>query len=124
MLALLDVSSAFDTIGHSILVHHHHNNFGFTNTVLQWFSSYLTDQTQCVFLLDYRSASDHVNSGVQFLAPILFSMQIKPFSTIIDSHSVTHHLFEDDKQLVMSALPDKISELHHSIRPCKCDIKA
>ena len=43
VLALLDYSSAFDTIDHSILVHRLHTDFEFTDTVLQWFSSYLTD---------------------------------------------------------------------------------
>ena len=48
VLALLDFSSSFDTIDHPILVHHLHNDFGFTGTVLQWLSSYLTDRTHYV----------------------------------------------------------------------------
>ena len=44
-LALLDFSSAFDTIDHSILVHCLHTDLCFTDAVLQWFSSYLTDRT-------------------------------------------------------------------------------
>ena len=45
VLALLDFSSAFDTIDHSIFVDRLHNDLGFTDTVLQWFPSYLTDRT-------------------------------------------------------------------------------
>ena len=45
VLALLDFSSAFDAIDHTIFVHHLHTDFGFSVTVLQWFSSYLTDRT-------------------------------------------------------------------------------
>ena len=41
-LALLDFSSAYETIDHPILVHHLHTDFGLSNSVLQWFSSYLT----------------------------------------------------------------------------------
>ena len=48
VLALLDFSSAFDTIDHPILVHRLHIDVGFTDTVLQWFSSYLTDRTHYV----------------------------------------------------------------------------
>ena len=40
ILALLDFSSAFDTIDHPILVHHLHTDFGFTDTVLQFSSFY------------------------------------------------------------------------------------
>ena len=50
MLALLDFSSAFDAIG-------------FTDTVLQWFSSYLTDHTQYVSLSSHCSAFAPVHSG-------------------------------------------------------------
>ena len=55
VLALLDFSSAFDTIDHTILVHRLHTDFGFTDTVLQWFSSYLTDRTQYVSLCNHCS---------------------------------------------------------------------
>ena len=48
MLALLDFSSAFDKIDHPILVHCLQTDIGFTDTVLQWFSSYLTDRTHYV----------------------------------------------------------------------------
>ena len=48
VLALLDLTSAFDTIDHPILAHRLHTDFGFTDTVLQWFSSYLTDRMHYV----------------------------------------------------------------------------
>ena len=50
VLALLDFSSAFDTIDHPILVHRLHTDFEFTDTVLQWFSSYLTDRAHNIYL--------------------------------------------------------------------------
>ena len=128
VLALLDFSSAFYTIDHPILVHRLHTDFGFTDTVLQWFSSYLTDRTHYVSLPNHCSAFTHVHSGeilrVFFLGPILFTMYIKPLSAIIDSHSIIHHSFADDLQLQMSAPPDRISELLHSMQSCMSDVKA
>ena len=87
VLALL--ASAFDTIDHPILVHRLHTDFGFTDTVLQWFSSYLTDRTHHIPLSNHCSAFALVHSGVppgSVLGPILFTMYIKPLSAIIDSH--------------------------------------
>ena len=127
VLALLDFSSAFDTIDHTILVHRLHTDFGFTDTVLQWFSSYLTDRIHYVSLSNHCSAFVPVHSGVpqcSVLGPILFTMYTKPLSAIIDSHSIIHHSFADDLQLHMSAPPDRISELLHSMQSCISDVKA
>ena len=127
VLALLDFSSAFDTIDHPILVHRLHTDFGFTDTVLQWFSSYLTDRTHYISLSNHCSAFNHVHSDVpqgSVLGPILFTMYIKPLSAIIDSHSIIHHSFADDLQLQMSAPPDRISELLHSMQSLISDVKA
>ena len=51
-------------------------------------------------------------------------MHSKSLSAIIDSHSIIHHSLADDRQIQMSALPDKISELLHSIQSCIIDVKA
>ena len=55
---------------------------------------------------------------------MLFTMYIKPLSAIIDSHSIIHHSFADDLQLQMSAPPDIIFELLHSMQSCISDVKA
>ena len=54
---------------------------------------------------------------------MLFAMCIKPLSAIIDSHSIIHHSIADDIQLQMSATPDKIYELLHSMLSCISDVK-
>ena len=86
--ALFDFSSAFDTIDHPILAHRLHTDFGFTDTALQWFSSYLTDRTHYVSLSNHCSAFAPVHSGVP---------QCSRFCP-------------------MSAPPDRISELLHSMQ--------
>ena len=127
VLALLDFSSEFDAIDQSMLVHRQHTDLGFTDSVLQWFSSYLTDRTHYVSLCNNCSAFVPVHSGVpqdSVLGPMFFAMYIKPLSAIIDSHSIIHHSFADDLQLQMSAPPYRISELLHSMQSCISDVKA
>ena len=55
---------------------------------------------------------------------MLVTMYVKPLSAIIDSHSIIHHSFADDLQLLMSAPPDRISELLLSMQSCISDVKA
>ena len=57
--------------------------------------------------------------SVQFLA-----LYFSPLSAIIDSHSIIHHSFADDLQLQISAPPDRISEVLHSLQSCMSDVKA
>ena len=61
VLVLLDLSAAFDTIDHEILLHRLHNVFGFEDTVFQ---SYLENRTQTVAVHGKHSTSAPLRYGV------------------------------------------------------------
>ena len=48
LLVLLDLSAAFDTIDHKIVLTRPYDEMGISSTAYQWFCSYLIDKTQHV----------------------------------------------------------------------------
>ena len=46
ILVLLDLTAAFDTLDHDILLQRLEYRFGITGTALKWFESYLRGRTQ------------------------------------------------------------------------------
>ena len=80
---------------------------------------------ECTALgLSSRISEGYVIPQGSVYGPIVFTLYIKLLSAIIASHSIIHHSFADDLQLQMSAPPDRISELLHSIQSCISDGKA
>ena len=126
LLASLDLSAAFDTIDHNILLHRLKHDFGLSGTVLDWFSSYLSGRIQSVSVHSHTSVPASVSCGVpqgSVLGPILFVLYTTLLSTVIERHSILHHSYADDTQLQNSATPDRLPNLIDSMRLCIDDIK-
>ena len=111
-LCLLDLSAAFDTIDHTILLKRLTQWFGFTDTALSWFESYLTSRSFSVLSSGHKSTSIPLSCGVpqgSVLGPLLFIMYTTPLSTLLSGTSVDHHLYADDTQLFISFSPHNFS---------------
>ena len=54
-LIMLDLSAAFDTVNHLILLKRLQDELGIHNKALQWLTSYLHDRTQQVVINEIRS---------------------------------------------------------------------
>ena len=116
---LLDLSVAFDTIDHQILLSCLETVFGICSTALQWFRSYLLDRNHCLVVNNSASSSSPVMFCVpqgSVLGPVLFVLYTTPLSDIIANHPVCHQLFADDTQLQKSAPPNNIKSLKHDLQ--------
>ena len=126
VLLLLDLSAAFDTTDHQILLSRLNSVFGIQSTALQWFHSYLSDRYQSTSVNNSSSSPSQLMYGVpqgSVLGPILFVLCTTPLSDIIANHSVNHQLFADDTQLQKSAPLSEVTNLTNELSACTDDIK-
>ena len=92
----LDLSKAFDTVNHSILLSKL-NFYGIRDVENQWFMSYLIKRKQRVYVNGAESSFLSVNSGVpqgSILGPFLFLVYINDIVNATNYFSL--RLFADD----------------------------
>jgi hypothetical protein len=105
LLVSLDISAAFDTIEHSILLRRLQNTFGISGLILKWIESYLTNRKQFVKIGDVSSSDVDCEYGVpqgSCLGPVLFVLYCSPIAEVIGQHGLKHHQYADDTQLYIS----------------------
>ena len=128
LLVLLDLSAAFDTVDHNVLLSRLHSNFGISGTALEWFRSYLNRRSQRVMVQGSLSQSLNLDFGVpqgSCLGPLLFTIYASKLFDVIKVHLPTVHYYADDTQLYESFSPNKSTgqfEAVTDIQHCVDDI--
>ena len=104
-MLIWDLTAAFDTIDHDILLSRLCNVCGITGNALDWFRSYLAGRIQHVVIEDSVSVDQELDFGVpqgSVLGLKIYCMYTKPVSDIIQRHGLSHHSYADDTQLYMT----------------------
>ena len=113
VLVLLDLTAAFDTIDHGILLSRLRHIFGVTGAALDWLRSYLADRKQLVRIDSDNSSPTSVPFGVpqgSVLGPLLFTAYITPLGDLIRKYGLEYHLYADDTQIYVSFPPGGADE--------------
>jgi hypothetical protein len=114
-LVLLDLSAAFDTVNHDLLLDLLNTNFDVTGKALRWFSSYLSGRTFRVKIGDILSNSRQLSTGVpqgSVLGPLLFNAFTSGLASIFSSSGVSAYYYADDTQFYVEFDPkSKESEM-------------
>ena len=101
-LILLDLSKAFDSISHSILLHKL-SCIGASPEAVKWFQDYLTGRSQYVRIGSTKSSARPITHGVPqgaILSPLLFCIYINDLPSSIQSCNLDSYV--DDSKLYKS----------------------
>ena len=101
-LVLLDLSKAFDSVDHSILLKKL-SNIGVSGEALNWFESYITNRKQFVRIGSSVSEVLPITHGVPqgaILSPLLFCIDINDLSRVPQASELES--FVDDSKIFMS----------------------
>ena len=103
ILILLDLSAAFDTVNHDLLIEDL-TTIGVVDSALEYMKNYLIGRTYRVKVSTSFSDEKYLQRGVpqgSVLGPILFCIYTIELSHLLERHGVSFKLFADDTQFYM-----------------------
>ena len=110
LLVFLDLSAAFDTVDHDILLSRLEYKFGIKDQAVTWFKSYLPNRSQRIVIGNAKSASLNLKFGVpqgSCLGPMLFSLCTSELFDVISQHLPTAHSYADDSGRYLFGIQSK-----------------
>ena len=114
---MIDMSAAFDTVDHGILLKRLDRMFCIRGGSLQWFKSYRTDCTNIVNIGNDSSSPLLRRYGVlqgSVLGPLLFILYSAQIGDIIQSNDLAPFAYADDSQAYFHCNRSEVTSLKTS----------
>ena len=128
VIMLLDLSAAFDTVDHDLLLNILKKEIGLRGKVLDWFSSFLKGRSQRIRLGKTTSDCITIKFGVpqgSVLGPVLFNLYLRSIYRVVQSCGFKIFGYADDHQVLKSFRPEsQLRVLTHELTRCFSQIKS
>ena len=118
LLVLLDLSAAFDTVDHTIVLSSLQSTLGITGKPLGSFTSYFSNRSHRICISGVLSDYFQLHCGVpqgSVLGPLLYITYGSKLFDTTESHLPDAHYFADDTQLYLSFRPNSQLDQDNSL---------
>jgi hypothetical protein len=126
LIVCIDLSAAFDTVDHVILLNRFRKRLGITGTCLAWFTSYLTNRKQSVVIDGVSSVAKDLTCGVpqgSVLGPKLYNAYTLPLGDVIKKHKVDRLSYADDGQMYIAFKASEADPTRERMEHLAADLK-
>jgi hypothetical protein len=126
LVVLLDMSSVFDTIDHTILISKL-QSLGITDQAMEWCRTYLSERRQTVVVQTSRSQPEMLSYGVpqgSVMGPLLFSIYMIGIGHVIAKFDgISYRIYADDIQLCLTFSPKQLEGAIRKLNACIAEIQ-
>lgn len=126
LLVLLDLSAAFDTIDHEVMIARLESLFGVQGQALEWLKSYFSGRTQRIIINSCSSSPVQLSTGIpqgSVAGPGTFPAYTQPIGTLAHHHDISLHLYADDTQLYVGCRLQDHEACKERLEACIAEVR-
>ena len=127
LMVMLDLSAAFDTVNHGVLLDRLATRYGVRGRAHDWIQSYLSERRQYVTINGHKSQEHIKDCDVpqgSVLGPNLYEdYTAAPVGDIFRKHDIQFSIYADDTQAYLEFEPDDIHSAIKRLEMCLEEIR-